>query len=129
MKSRRIRLREDARFRILRLLEANPELSQRELAKAVGVSTGSAHYLIGALIERGLIKMGNFSASNDKRRYAYILTPKGLAEKAIIARRFLARKHEEYAALKREISQLEAELEAESELDDLGNSQEFGEKA
>lgn len=111
MKSRQARLREDARFRVLRLLDANPELSQRELAEAVGVSTGSVHYLIGALIERGLIKLGNFSASSDKRRYAYVLTPKGLTEKAAIAKRFLDRKREEYAALRREISQLEAELE------------------
>lgn len=111
MKSRQARLREDARFRLLRLLEVNPELSQRELAEAVGVSTGSVHYLIGALIERGLIKVGNLSASSDKRRYAYILTPKGMSEKAAIAKRFLARKHEEYAALRSEISQLEAELE------------------
>ena len=111
MSSSRDRLREDIRFRVMRLLEANPEMSQRELAEAVGISTGSAHYIISALVERGLIKIGNFSASTDKRRYAYILTPRGLAEKAAITGRFLARKHEEYEALKREISQLEAELD------------------
>jgi mannose-6-phosphate isomerase len=110
MTRRRGQLQEDTRFRVLRLLEENPEMSQRELAVAVGISTGSVHYLLSALIKRGLIKMGNFSASTDKRRYAYILTPRGLSEKAAITGRFLARKHEEFESLKREISQLEAEL-------------------
>lgn len=110
MSSRQSRLQEDTRFRVLRLLEANPEISQRELAEAVGISTGSAHYLLGALIERGLVKLGNFTASTDKRRYAYILTSKGMAEKATITRHFLARKLEEYDALKREISELRVEL-------------------
>lgn len=110
MTRRRSHFQEDTRFRVLRLLEENPDMSQRELAAALGVSTGGVHYLLSALVKHGLIKMGNFSASTDKRRYAYILTPRGLVEKAAIARRFLARKHEEYEALKREISQLEAEL-------------------
>ena len=110
MAGRQSDLQEDARFRILRLLEENPELSQRELAEAVGISIGSAHYVLGALIERGLIKLGNFSAAPDKRRYAYILTPKGAAEKAAITRRFLARKLEEYEALRHEIRELKAEV-------------------
>lgn len=97
-------------------------MSQRELADAVGISTGSLHYLLRALVERGLIKFGNFTASEDKRRYAYILTPKGISEKAALTGRFLSRKLEEYEALKREISQLEAELEAgeSGEMNDLG---------
>ena len=110
MTGRQSRLKEDTRFRVLRLLEENPEISQRELADAVGISTGSAHYLLSALVERGLVKFGNFSASKDKRRYAYILTPKGMAEKAAITGRFLARKLEEYEALKREIAELESEV-------------------
>ena len=85
-------------------------MSQRELAEAVGISVGSAHYVLSALVERGLVKLGNFSASEDKRRYAYILTPKGLAEKAAITTRFLARKLEEYEALKLEIEELKAEI-------------------
>lgn len=113
MAGRQSDLQEDARFRVLRLLEENPEMSQRELAKAVGISTGGAHYVLGALIERGLVKLGNFSASQDKRRYAYVLTPKGVAEKAAITRRFLARKLEEYEALKREIRDLKAEVGAD----------------
>lgn len=110
MSSRKSRQREDVRFLVLRLLEGNPEMSQRELAKAVGISTGGVCYLLKALTERGLVKLGNFSASTDKRRYAYVLTPKGMAEKAAIAGRFLARKREEYDSLKREISDLETEF-------------------
>ena len=113
MTGRQSQLKEDTRFRVLRLLEENPEISQRELADAVGISTGSAHYLLSALVERGLVKLGNFSASKDKRRYAYILTPKGMAEKAAITGRFLARKLEEYEALRREIAELESEVSRE----------------
>lgn len=105
-----MKLDEDARFRVLRLLEADPRMSQRELAAAVGVSTGAVHYLLRALVERGLVKFSNFSASGDKRRYAYILTPKGVAEKAAIAGRFFARKLEEYESLRREIEDLEEEF-------------------
>ena len=65
MTGRQNRLKEDTRFRVLRLLEENPEISQRELADAVGISTGSAHYLLSALVERGLVKLGNFSASKE----------------------------------------------------------------
>ena len=121
MTRRRSHFQEDTRFRVLRLLEENPDMSQRELAAALGVSTGGVHYLLSALVKRGLIKMGNFSASTDKRRYAYILTPRGLVEKAAITGRFLARKREEYEVLRREISQLEAELSggAASEVQDL----------
>ena len=111
MTERRRELREDARFRVLRLLEVNPELSQRDLAAAAGISVGGAHYVLSALIETGLIKLGNFSAASDKRRYAYILTPQGAAEKAAITRRFLARKVAEYEALQAEIEQLRREAQ------------------
>lgn len=94
----------------MRLLDENPELSQRKLAKALGISVGSVHYLINALIQMGFVKLGNFSASQDKRRYSYILTPKGLAEKGRITRDFLERKRAEYDALRDEIDALEGEL-------------------
>jgi EPS-associated MarR family transcriptional regulator len=103
-------LQEDVHFRVLRLLQENPELSQRELAKAVGISVGGAHYVLNALIEAGMVKLGNFKAAEDKRRYAYILTPKGLAEKARITKRFLTRKLAEYEALKQEIEALRGEI-------------------
>lgn len=110
MAGQRSKIQEDVRFRVLRLLHDNPELSQRELAEAVGISNGSAHYLLSALLDKGLIKLGNFTAAQDKRRYAYILTPKGIAEKAAITKRFLERKIHEYDALKAEIEALRDEL-------------------
>ena len=111
MTSKRTKLQEDTQFRVLRLLQENPEMSQRELAAAVGVSVGGMHYVLNALIEKGLVKLGNFAAAEDKRRYAYILTPKGLAQKALITKRFLVRKIEEYEALKSEIEELQREVE------------------
>lgn len=85
-------------------------MSQRELAAAVGVSVGGIHYVLNTLIDKGLVKLGNFTAAEDKRRYAYILTAKGLAEKAVLTSRFLIRKIEEYNALKAEIEALRDEL-------------------
>lgn len=108
----RSKMQEDVRFRILRLLEDNPEMSQRDLAREVGISTGSANYVLKALIEKGFVKLGNFRAAQDKRRYAYVLTPRGAAEKAEITKRFLARKVAEYEALKAEIAQLRGEIDA-----------------
>ncbi|MDT0684543.1 MarR family EPS-associated transcriptional regulator [Roseicyclus sp. F158] len=109
MASKRTKLQEDTYFRVLRLLQENPEMSQRELAGAVGVSVGGIHYVLNALIDKGLVKLGNFTAAEDKRRYAYILTPKGVARKAALTRAFLVRKIEEYEALRGEIAALEAE--------------------
>lgn len=110
MAGQRSKVQEDVRFRVLRLLHDNPELSQRDLAKAVGISNGSTHYLLSALLDKGLIKLGNFTTAQDKRRYAYLLTPEGIAEKAAITRRFLERKIREYSALKSEIEALKDEL-------------------
>jgi EPS-associated MarR family transcriptional regulator len=88
-------------------------MSQRELAAAVGVSVGGMHYVLNALIEKGLVKLGNFTAAEDKRRYAYILTRKGVVEKASITRKFLARKIAEYEALKVEIDALASEIDCD----------------
>ena len=110
MTSRRTKLQEDTNFRVLRLLHENPEMSQRELAEVVGVSVGGIHYVLNALIEKGLVKLGNFTAAEDKRRYAYILTPKGIAQKTAITHRFLARKLEEYNTLRAEIEALRSEI-------------------
>jgi EPS-associated MarR family transcriptional regulator len=110
MAGQRSKVQEDVRFRVLRLLHDDRELSQRDLAEAVSISSGSAHYLLGALVEKGLIKLGNFTAAQDKRRYAYLLTPMGIAEKAAITKRFLERKVQEYDALKAEIEALKDEL-------------------
>ena len=115
MTSKRTKLQEDSHFRVLRLLQENPEMSQRELAEAVGVSVGGIHYTLNALIDKGLVKLGNFTAAEDKRRYAYVLTPKGIARKAALTRAFLVRKMDEYEALKEEIEALQVELDANAE--------------
>ena len=85
-------------------------MSQRDLAKTVRISVGGVHYVLNALIDKGFIKLGNFTAAEDKRRYAYILTPKGIAEKASITKRFMKRKMEEYEAIKAEIKELQREI-------------------
>ena len=113
MTTNRDKLREDVQVRIMRLLQKNPEMTQRELAKAVGVSTGGIHYVLNALLDKGLIKLGNFTAAEDKRRYAYVLTAKGIAQKARLTRAFLARKREEYEALRAEIEAVHIEIAAE----------------
>ncbi len=110
MTTQRDKLREDVRFRILRLLQDNPEMTQRELAKEVGVSTGGIHYVLNALVEKGMLKLSNFTAAEDKRRYAYKLTPQGIAEKARLTRRFMIRKLAEYEALKAEIDDVRGDL-------------------
>lgn len=110
MPGRRSKIQEDTHFRILRLLHDNPDWTQRELAEAVGISNGGMHYVLNALVEKGFVKLGNFTSSQDKRRYAYVLTPKGIAERAALTRDFLDRKMMEYEALKAEIDRLNDEL-------------------
>ena len=103
--------KEDMRFRVLRLLEDNPELSQRQIADALGVSLGGVNYCIRALTDRGMVKVKNFKNSTNKTAYSYFLTPKGLSEKAALTTRFLKRKMREYEVLKAEIESLKTELE------------------
>jgi EPS-associated MarR family transcriptional regulator len=110
MTTQRDKLREDVQFRILRLLQDNPEMSQRDLAKAVGVSTGGIHYVLNALLDKGLLKLGNFTAAEDKRRYAYVLTRKGIAARADLTKRFLVRKMAEYELLKAEIEEVRGDM-------------------
>ena len=100
---------EEIHLRVLRLLETNPHLSQRELAETLGVSLGKANYCLKALLERGLIKVRNFRNSRNKAAYAYYLTPEGIRRKAGLTAGFLKRKVVEYEALKREIEALKAE--------------------
>jgi len=109
MPSRQAQLQEDTNFRVMRLLQGNPDLTQRELAEKLGVSVGGLNYCLKALMEKGLVKMQNFSQSKNKFGYVYILTPSGMAEKAAITHRFLQRKMAEYEALKAEIEALKAE--------------------
>ena len=112
MTSKRSELQEDTHFRVLRMLQENPETSQRELAEAVGISVGGIHNVLSALIEAGLVKSANFTNTAQRRRYAYVLTPKGHALKAALGHRFLARKMNEYEVIKQEIDDLISELRA-----------------
>lgn len=103
-------LSDEYRYKILKQLEANPEISQRELAGALGISLGRVNYCIQALIEKGLVKAKNFRNSKNKAGYAYLLTPSGIEEKIKITAYFLKRKVEEYEALEKEITQLRDEV-------------------
>lgn len=104
-------LTEEVRYRLLKLLEPNPHLSQREVAKELGISLGKVNYCLRALVERGWIKASNFKNSRNKAAYMYLLTPRGIEEKARVTARFLQRKVLEYEALKTEIEQLRHEAE------------------
>ncbi len=110
MTSRQAQIQEDTHFRIMRILQENPDLTQRELAVKLGMSVGSLNYCINALIDKGLVKMENFSKSKNKFKYVYMLTPRGIAEKMALTSRFLKLKMKEYDALKVEIAALQAEV-------------------
>lgn len=106
MTSRQAKLQEDTYFRVMRILQENPDLTQRELAEKLGISVGGPNYCLKALMEKGWVKMKNFANSKNKFGYVYVLTPSGIAEKAAITHRFIQRKKEEYEALKDEIESL-----------------------
>ena len=108
---RSTRIQEEMRFKVLRALEQQPDLSQRQLADMLGVSLGKANYLLRALLDKGLLKARNFRNSQNKLAYAYLLTPSGIAQKAELTRGYLERKTAEFEALKGEIERLKAEVE------------------
>ena len=99
-----------ANLELLRLLEQHPEYSQRQLARALGVSLGKAHYLLKALLATGWVKAQNFQRSNRKLGYAYLLTPQGVRHRLQLTHAFLARKEQEYEALRSQIALLREEL-------------------
>ncbi|HYD74980.1 MAG TPA: MarR family EPS-associated transcriptional regulator [Ramlibacter sp.] len=103
---------EDIQFQVLRRLRERPDISQRELARELGVSLGSVNFCFQALVQKGWIKIQNFQQSNHKLGYMYLLTPAGITEKSVLTARFLARKMREYEALRREIELLQAEVPA-----------------
>jgi len=109
MTSRQAKLQEDTYFRVMRILQENPDLTQRELAAELGVSLGGLNYCLKALMDKGLVKMKNFASSKNKFGYAYVLTPRGITEKATLTNRFLQRKMAEYEALALEIEALKSE--------------------
>ena len=102
---------EEIEYNALKLLEANPQLSQRQLSAELDVSLGKAHYVLKSLIDVGWVKLDNFQRSDNKLGYAYVLTPAGIIEKAKITVRFLGRKQREYLELKAEIQDLQNEVE------------------
>jgi EPS-associated MarR family transcriptional regulator len=108
--SRRDEQREDTRLRVMRLLVEDPERSTRQIAEAVGISHGAAYYVLAALVEKGFVKLGNFSRNPKKRKYAYFLTPRGLREMTLLTQDFITRKRAEYEELCAEIEALEREL-------------------
>ena len=109
MASRRSEQQSEIRLKVMRLIAEIPEMSSRQVADAVGISNGSAYYVLTALVEKGLVKLENFKNNPKKGRYAYLLTPKGIREKSILTHNFIERKRQEYRDLKNEIKALEEE--------------------
>jgi EPS-associated MarR family transcriptional regulator len=105
---------EEIQFEVLRRLHQTPEVSQRTLAKELGISLGSINFCFQALVEKGWVKMQNFSQTKNKLRYAYLLTPAGVVEKSKLTAEFLRRKVAEYGALQEEIDVLRSELTVEA---------------
>lgn len=102
-------LTDEYRYRILKLLAADPHASQRRIADELGISLGRANFCLKALIDKGLVKANNFRNNSNKRAYLYLLTPTGIEEKAKVTMRFLKMKLDEYEALKSELEQLQDE--------------------
>jgi EPS-associated MarR family transcriptional regulator len=102
-------LTDEYRYRILKLLEVDPRASQRRIADELGISLGRVNFCLQALIKKGLIKANNFRNSANKRAYLYLLTPRGMEEKARVTMRFLRVKLDEYETLKRELEELQRE--------------------
>lgn len=103
-------LNDETRYQLLKLLEQNPNFTQRQLAEALGVSLGKANFCLKALIEKGWVKAGNFHRSKNKKNYAYLLTPRGLEEKTRVTLQFLKRKQKEYEVLVKELEALQQEV-------------------
>lgn len=103
-------LTDEYRYKILKELQQDPDISQRELAKRLDISLGKANFCLKALIDKGLVKAENFKNSTNKAGYLYLLTPKGIEEKVCLTQRFLQRKLQEHQALEKEIEQLRQEV-------------------
>jgi EPS-associated MarR family transcriptional regulator len=108
---------DDTSYGLLKTLENNPSLSQRDLAKRLGISLGKVNYCLNALVERGCLKVNNFRNSDNKLAYAYFLTPRGVEEKARITVNFLKYKMHEYEQLRAEIKELKREAEQQGLLE------------
>jgi EPS-associated MarR family transcriptional regulator len=119
MSSRRSKIQEDTYFRVLRILQESPDVTQREIAQLLGISTSGLNYCLNALIDKGWVKVHNFTESKNKFGYVYLLTPKGIAEKASLTGRFLQRKLKEYEEMKIEIDSLKLELSSKNMLPEV----------
>ena len=111
---------EDLNFRVLRFVEENPDRSQREISRALGLSLGGVNYCLKALIDKGLIKIENFRTSSNKLGYLYVLTPQGIATRAALTNRFLRRKLAEYEALRAEIEAMQLYVDANDTTEETG---------
>jgi EPS-associated MarR family transcriptional regulator len=109
MTSQQANTQDETHFRVMRILQDNPDLTQRELAQKLGISLGGLNYCLNALVDKGFVKVSNFQQSKNKFKYVYMLTPQGFAEKVSMTSRFLRRKMDEYDALKGEIEALQKE--------------------
>jgi EPS-associated MarR family transcriptional regulator len=107
-------LSEEVRYKLLKLLEPNPGLSQREVARELGVSLGKVNYCLKALVDKGWIKAANFKNSKNKSAYMYLLTPRGIEEKARVTAQFLQTKMREYEALREELEQIRYEVKRQA---------------
>jgi len=110
MASQREQKREETRLRVMRLISCNAEISSRQVADSVGISNGSAYYILSALVEKGFLKLSNFKKNPRKGSYAHLLTPKGIREKSLLTHRFIKRKRQEFEDLRAEIKTLEDEV-------------------
>ena len=121
--SRQRQIQQETYYQVLAILEEEPGISQRALAKRLGVSLGGVNYSLKALIEKGWLKAQNFQKNENKLGYAYLLTPAGISEKSKLTVHFLRRKMEEYEALKTEIARLQAQvrgMDHETHVKELG---------
>jgi EPS-associated MarR family transcriptional regulator len=114
MPSDRLQDKDFIHYKVLTLLKQYPDLSQRDMAQRLGISNGGMHYCLSALMDKGLVKLGNFASSKHKLGYVYLLTPRGMAQKAAMASRFLERKMAEYETLRAEIEALKLESEQQT---------------
>ena len=110
MASQREQQQKETHFKVMRLLDERPSISTREIAQKVGISNGAAYYCVTALVDKGFVKLKNFTQSKTKANYIYELTPRGIRAKAALTVSFLERKRQEYEDLKVEIERLESEL-------------------
>jgi len=119
-------LTDETRYRILKLLEADPHASQRRISDELGISLGRVNYCLNALIKKGLVKANNFRNSENKRAYLYLLTPRGIEERARVTARFLRVKLDEYEILKRELEELQREAAKVADAEEAAAQEEPG---